>query len=237
MYTNYMRQEQIKGTLERYLTQIDAKPTAGQVQLFYVQALVGDKGYVELKDFQYLTHGKTTVDAMRESFALGGAPGTEDRLDRTGPGMRLEGIYVTAYPEGEKFEIRGGPLTKDFYAKIHQEGMALRDQRAKERAEAQRIQALRDKHVSDYAAGDPAARARLQRDLARKPLPPGPVIFPSGAPAGRGDATSMTPTRSGPQPTMTATPFPSVPIAHPRVPFNAPSSATPPAPVQTQPLH
>lgn len=74
MLADYVRQEKIAKRLEDYLKQMGAKPTPGEIHLFHVRALIYDSGYVELKDFQYLTKGKTVEDALRESFTLDNAP-------------------------------------------------------------------------------------------------------------------------------------------------------------------
>ncbi len=227
MWANHIRQEKIKGRLENYLNQIGAKPTPGEVHIFFVQALTNDSGYVELTDFQYLTYGKTAEDALRESFTLEHSPGTEDRLDATRSGMRLAGIYVTATPEDGKFAIRGGSLSRDYYEKIRQEGLALRDKRAKERSEAERIEAIRKKRAATHAASDASAHAQLKRDIERGPLPPGPALFPPGPPSDTAPPVYLPPTQTGSQPT--ATPAPSQPSAHPRVPFDKPAPNTPPA--------
>jgi hypothetical protein len=236
LVANYLREEKIRNRLEDYLNQIGAKPTAGEVHIFHVQALMNDTNVVDLKDFQYLTNGKTSEDALRESFAIEGAPGNEDRLYGVPQGSRLVGIYVTATPEGGKFAIRGGTLSKEYYQKIRQEGLALRDKRAKERAEAERIESIRQQRAATHAASDPAAHAQLKRDISRGPLPPGPALFPSGPPAMSSPTTYLPPTRSGPQ--TTVTPMAPSPAAHPPVPFNQPASPPNPgpAPVKVDPL-
>lgn len=230
MVANYVRGERINTRLSEYLTQMGAKPTLGQIHLFYVQALVREDGQIDdLVDFQYLTQGKTTVDALRESFALETAPGTEDRIDPTRSGTRLEGIYVTARSDGGKFAFTGGSLTKDFYWKIRQEGLALRDQRTKERAEAERIERIKAQRRASHAANDEAAKENLRRDRARGPLPPGPASFPPGAPPDRASPIGLPPTRTGPRPDADA-PSLTPPAAHPRVRFDHPT-----VPLQTTP--
>ena len=161
MWSSYFRQEKISDRLTDYLNQIGAKPAVGEVHVFYVQALTDDNGSVDLEDFQYLANGKTVEDALRKFFAVEHAPGTEDRIDPTPNGTKLVGIYVTATSEDGKFVIRGGPLSKEYYQKLRQEGLALRDKRAKDLAEAQRIEAIRQKRSANHAAGDAEAHRQL----------------------------------------------------------------------------
>ncbi|ANY85546.1 hypothetical protein BB934_45860 (plasmid) [Microvirga ossetica] len=233
LWTSHFREEKIKGRLGDYLGRIGAKPTSGEIHLFYVQALVGN-GSVELRDFQYLTHGKTYEDALRESFALENAPGTEDRLEGTRPGTRLEGIYVSATPQDGNFAIRAGSLSKDYYQKIRQEGFALRDRRAKELAEAQRIQAIRQQRAATHAASDPAAAKQLRDARAKGPPRSGVEIEASRPSPHAARTVYLPPTRSGPSnPQPTIAPALTSPPAHPRVPFNQPPpAAQPPVPIR-----
>lgn len=234
MVATYLREEKIKGHLAEYLREIGAKPTPGEVHLFYVQALLNDSGnVVELRDYQYLTHGKTTVDAIRESFTLEGAPGTEDKLHAILPGTRLAGVYVSAHPNGDGYIIIGGSLTKEFYQKIRQEGLALRETRAKERAEAERIQEKRQQMAATHSANDGAAHAQLARDTAKGPLPPGPALFPSEVPQ-LGSTVYLPPTKSGPMVNAGPAQAPTKPAVHPPVKFSPPPPST--KPVEVGPL-
>lgn len=233
---NYFREEKIKNRLNGYLDQIGAKPGAGETHIFYVQALVANGRVTELKDFQYLTNGKTGEDALRESFTIDKSPGTEDRLnavDGATKGARLVGLYVTASPEEGKFAIRGMSFTPDYYQKIQKEGLALREQRAKARAEEERIRAIRQQRAATHAANDQAARAQLQRDLARGPLPPGPAMFPPGPPSSGLPTIYLPPTTSAAQPSLA--PTPSAPVAHPAVPFDPPPETKPVEPPASVP--
>jgi hypothetical protein len=92
LWASDFREKTIQKQLEDYLNRIGAGPTAGEVHIFYVQAFTNDQGVVSLNDFQYLTHGKTSAAALRESFTLEHAPGTEARLVGVPNGMRLVGI-------------------------------------------------------------------------------------------------------------------------------------------------
>ncbi|MGV4796303.1 hypothetical protein [Rhizobium sp. F40D2] len=229
MVATYLREEKIKGRLGDYLKEIGAKPTPGEVHLFYIQSLVDANGnVVELRDFQYLTHGKTTVDAIKESFTLEDAPGTQDRIDPLLPGTRLEGIYVSAHSDSDGYIIRGGSLNKDFYQKIRAEGLVLREQRAKDRAETKRLEEKLQKLRGAHAASDASAKAQLERDRARGPLPPGPALFPPGPPAGS-PTVYLPPTKTDQASNMEIGPLINPPAAHPRVPFNPPPTPLAPA--------
>ena len=180
MLGDYFRQNKIDRRLAAYLEEIGATPTPHQVHVFYVQAIVNAQGRVtQLKDFQYLTHGRTTVDAIRESFTLEGAPGVQSRMYNLKTGTNLIGIYVSAHPEDNKFVIRGGPLTPAFYQEIREEGQALRVAREKERTEARRIEQKREELAAAYRRTHQEAINNLVADLRKSPLPPGPALSSS----------------------------------------------------------
>lgn len=231
MAGSYRTQERIKNRLGEYLKKIGAVPTSGQVHVFYVQATMNAQGrIIGLKDFQYLTHGKTTIDAIRESFTLDGAPGVQARMYNLKTGTSLAGIYVSAHPNGDGFIIRGGSLTPAFYQKIREEGLAIRDTRQKERAETKRIEEKRQQLVTAHAATDDEARRRLERDLNRPPLPPGPALS-SAEDLGAPSVIYLPPTRVDSAPVMSVSPTTSAPTAHPPVSFDqspAPSQSSPP---------
>jgi hypothetical protein len=224
MWSNYVRQEKISTRLTDYLNQIGAKPTAGEIHIFYVQALIRDNGSVNLEDFQYLANGKSVEDALRESFAVENAPGSE-RLDAKPLSANLVGIFVTATPEDGKFVIRGGPLSKEFSQKIRQEGFALHDKRAKDLAEAQRIEGIRQKRAANHAAGDVEAHRQLQVARERGPPRSGVELSGSGPPSAKPPDLKvyLPPTKSGSQSAASpAVPLQSLPVAHPPVKFNQP---------------
>ena len=141
----------IASSLERYLDQAGIKPAPGEVHIFYIQGFTDDNGVVVLKDFQYLSKGNTFEDALRESFTLEHAP-TKSRLDAILHGERLVGIYAMATAENGKIAIRGGSLSPDFYRRVRREGLALRDARDQEQAEAA-AQEARAREQAEAAGG------------------------------------------------------------------------------------
>lgn len=233
MFENYRRQSTIEERLVSYLEEIGAKPTPGQVHLFYVQATVNAHGKITgLKDFQYLSHAKNTVDAIRESFTLEGAPGAHARMYSLKTGATLAGIYVSAHPEGSKYIITGGSLTPAFYQKIRNEGLALREAREKQRAEEKRIADKRENLATAHAAGHQKAVDQYVRDVSRGPLPPGPALSSAGDMTGA-PTVYLPPTRGGSAPAAQVAPTITPPAAHPPVLFD---SAPAPAPAPAEPV-
>ncbi|SEH88718.1 hypothetical protein SAMN02799636_04289 [Methylobacterium sp. 275MFSha3.1] len=163
MVANFVREAQIKNTILSYLNDNGIKPEARDVHVFYVRAETNDSNAVYLKDYQYLAKGKGYSDAMRESFAVEDAPGTVDRLDAVRKGMHIIGIYVTASSENGQFEIRGGSLSGEQYNKFRTEGLALRDERAKEKIESDRIQRIRQERAATHSSGQQRAVNEINR--------------------------------------------------------------------------
>ncbi|SCY80801.1 hypothetical protein [Paracoccus tibetensis] len=220
MISDYLRQNQIKDRLESYLKEIGARPKFGEVHVFYVQATMNGQGAItEVKDFQYLTYGKTTVDAIRESFALDGAPGEQPTIYSLNSETKIVGIYVSAYPGSNGFTITGGPLTPRFYHRIRSEGLALRDERDKKRAEAKRIGEKLEQLRAAHRSSHQQAIENIARDRRGSPLPSGPALSSSGLL----DADSqiyLPPTQTGTARGMNITPRPLSRAAHPPVRFD-----------------
>ena len=88
--------------LTGYLDSAGARPVEGTNHIFYVRIEANAAGMRNLLDFQYLTAGTSSEDALRESFTLPNAPGVEARLEAAD---RM-GVYVVV--NGSPDGIDGG---------------------------------------------------------------------------------------------------------------------------------
>lgn len=228
MLANYLREQKIEDSLGKYLNRIGAEPSANQVHIFYVQAYMTDSGAVYLKDYQYLTNGKTGEDALRESFTVEHAPGTEDRLESVPAGQKLVGIYVTATSENStSFSVRGITMDKEYYQKIRKEGLELRSTRAAARAEALRIADIRMARIAAHAAGEARARENFARDILRGPPRSGVEIEQTGPLRDFNNPVFGSSMIFQPSPTVGPSQAPQfdplmVPVAHPAIKFDQP---------------
>lgn len=152
----------VDSALKGYLNGLGATPAAGTTHIFYVR-VINTGNMVRLRNYQYLTAGRNSEDALREAFALENAPETQDEVDVTGA---AGGFFVVDAVDG-MFQVRGLSYGTEWYEEIKREGLALRDKRAAERAEALRIQKLRKKNAAKQRSSEARAQRNLREDMAR----------------------------------------------------------------------